>query len=70
MSAFHDQPSHFIDWLRRRAPVDEAAPTAESFVSRRLYGTHVMAPTIVSPTTSVRGRCSGNRRRWRGRKDV
>ena len=44
MSAFHDQPNHFIDWPRRRAPVDEAAPTAEFFVSRRprnpRYGTY------------------------------
>ena len=41
MSAFHDQPNHFVDWLRSRAPDDEPAPTAESFVSRRLYGTYV-----------------------------
>ena len=41
LSAFHDQPDHFLDWLRDRAPVDEPAPTVESFVSRRLYGTYV-----------------------------
>ena len=41
MGAFHDQPNHFVDWLRSRAPDDEPPPTAESFVSRRLYGTYV-----------------------------
>ena len=41
MSAFHDQPNHFVDWLRSHASIDEPAPTAESFVSRRLYGTYV-----------------------------
>src|SRR5512144_1772327 len=41
MGAFHDQPNHFVDWLRSRAPDDEPPPTAESFVSRWLYGTYV-----------------------------
>ena len=45
MSAFHDQPDHFVEWLRRRAGeaggVRNAVPDADSFVSRRLYGTYV-----------------------------
>jgi uncharacterized NAD(P)/FAD-binding protein YdhS len=41
MSAFHDQPNHFVDWLRHRAHLDGPAATAESFVARRLYGTYV-----------------------------
>jgi uncharacterized NAD(P)/FAD-binding protein YdhS len=56
MSAFHDQPNHFIDWLRRRAPVDGGAPTAESFVSRRLYGTYVRSLLCDELWTSGKGR--------------
>lgn len=42
MSAFHDQPGHFVDWLTRRShDPGLAQPTADSFVSRRLYGTYI-----------------------------
>lgn len=42
MSAFASRPDHFVDWLRhRRAEDGEAAADADSFVSRRLYGTYV-----------------------------
>ena len=44
MSAFPDQPDHFVEWLRRRAveaETSDAMPDAGSFVSRRLYGTYV-----------------------------
>lgn len=47
MSAFHDQPDHFVTWLRERAqpetPAREAVPTGDSFVSRRLYGSYIRA---------------------------
>jgi uncharacterized NAD(P)/FAD-binding protein YdhS len=57
MSAFHDQPNHFVNWLRHRAqPGDGAAPTAESFVSRRLYGTYVRSLLCDELWASGRGR--------------
>jgi uncharacterized NAD(P)/FAD-binding protein YdhS len=56
MSAFHDQPNHFVDWLRSHAPIDEPAPTAESFVSRRLYGTYVRSVLGDLLWTSGKGR--------------
>lgn len=43
MSAFPDQPSHFLDWLRR-LPDDVLgglAPEAGSFVPRHLYGRYL-----------------------------
>jgi uncharacterized NAD(P)/FAD-binding protein YdhS len=42
MSAFHDQPDHFVDWLRHRAAASgDPPPNADSFVSRQLYGTYI-----------------------------
>ena len=39
MSAFHDQPGHFVEWLRRQ-PAGEAL-VAQGFVPRRLFGAYV-----------------------------
>jgi uncharacterized NAD(P)/FAD-binding protein YdhS len=42
MSAFADRPEHFVDWLQNRLADDGDVPAdADSFVSRRLYGTYV-----------------------------
>ncbi|MFO1153639.1 MAG: FAD/NAD(P)-binding protein [Rhodospirillales bacterium] len=42
MSAFPDQPDHFVAWLRSRAhEMGEDPPTADCFVSRQLYGTYI-----------------------------
>src|SRR5437763_10658293 len=40
MSAFHDQPMHFVHWLRKQDATELGLPQASesSFVSRRLYG--------------------------------
>lgn len=37
MSALHDEPSHFLDWLQRRDP--DAGPG--TFASRRIYGEYL-----------------------------
>jgi uncharacterized NAD(P)/FAD-binding protein YdhS len=43
MSAFHDRPLDFLDWLNHRATHDEPRATydAESFVPRRVFGTYI-----------------------------
>src|SRR5512147_2657500 len=42
MSAFHDRPDHFVEWLRRHgSDAEGTGPDADSFVSRRLYGTYI-----------------------------
>jgi len=41
MSAFVDEPGHFVDWLRQRAEPGAASIGGDTFVSRRLYGTYV-----------------------------
>jgi uncharacterized NAD(P)/FAD-binding protein YdhS len=42
MSAFHDQPNHFVEWLlQENVRIDGVAPDGDSFVSRKLYGTYV-----------------------------
>jgi len=42
MSAFQDRPDHFVEWLRRqRSDANGPSVDADSFVSRRLYGTYV-----------------------------
>jgi uncharacterized NAD(P)/FAD-binding protein YdhS len=42
MSAFHDKPRDFLDWLQRTADPDLAEPvTQDSFVPRRLYGAYI-----------------------------
>ncbi|MDO9712613.1 FAD/NAD(P)-binding protein, partial [Paracraurococcus lichenis] len=38
MIAFHDQPNHFVDWLRRQP--DAEALLAQGFVPRRLFGAY------------------------------
>ncbi len=40
MSAFPEEPDHFLSWLRLTAHGRDAAPT---FVSRQLYGTYLQA---------------------------
>jgi len=43
MSAFEDQPHHFVDWMQRQsADIFNGAPAAESaFVPRRMYGAYL-----------------------------
>jgi uncharacterized NAD(P)/FAD-binding protein YdhS len=43
MSAFVDQPRHFVDWLERQPPqiLDGLQPTDAAFVPRRLYGAYL-----------------------------
>jgi uncharacterized NAD(P)/FAD-binding protein YdhS len=43
MSAFVDQPRHFLDWLERQSAqlLDGVQPTEASFVPRRLYGAYL-----------------------------
>jgi uncharacterized NAD(P)/FAD-binding protein YdhS len=42
MSAFHDQPRDFLEWLQQTRDPDLASPITEhSFVSRRLYGAYI-----------------------------
>jgi uncharacterized NAD(P)/FAD-binding protein YdhS len=43
MSAFEDQPHHFVDWMQRQsAHILNGAPVAESaFVPRRMYGAYL-----------------------------
>jgi uncharacterized NAD(P)/FAD-binding protein YdhS len=43
MSAFHDRPLDFLQWLQRRPAdeLDDVVPSADAFVSRRLFGTYV-----------------------------
>ncbi|MBK8174453.1 MAG: FAD/NAD(P)-binding protein [Rhodospirillales bacterium] len=42
MSAFFDQPDHFVTWLAKRANErGQPLPSADTFVSRRLYGTYI-----------------------------
>jgi uncharacterized NAD(P)/FAD-binding protein YdhS len=43
MSAFADQPHHFLDWLACQSPqfLDGVRPTEAAFVPRRLYGAYL-----------------------------
>jgi uncharacterized NAD(P)/FAD-binding protein YdhS len=43
MSAFHDRPSHFIDWLRDQEPppIDLPVPSESTFVPRRIFGAYI-----------------------------
>ncbi len=42
MSAFHDRPNDFLDWLRtQELPEGEVAPTERCFVPRRQFGAYV-----------------------------
>ncbi len=42
MSAFHDRPHDFLDWLKRQElPEGECAPTERCFVPRRQFGAYV-----------------------------
>src|SRR5215510_6049917 len=46
MSAFSDEPDHFVEWLRRlpdqtRAIVEEDPPAPSSFAPRGLFGSYV-----------------------------
>jgi len=43
MSAFDDQPNHFVDWIQRQSPhIPGGAPAAESvFVPRHVYGAYL-----------------------------
>ena len=41
MSAFHDRPDDFIQWLQQQPGTEDTAFTAQSFVPRRLYGQYI-----------------------------
>ncbi|MBV8521819.1 MAG: FAD/NAD(P)-binding protein [Acetobacteraceae bacterium] len=43
MSAFHDRPMHFVEWLRTQPPSEfpSGPPNAQSFVPRRVYGAYI-----------------------------
>jgi uncharacterized NAD(P)/FAD-binding protein YdhS len=43
MSAFHDRPLDFVDWLNRREPDDQPhiAYDGQSFVPRRVFGAYI-----------------------------
>ena len=41
MSAFHDRPTDFLNWLTRQTAANAAAPTAGSFVPRQIYGDYI-----------------------------
>jgi uncharacterized NAD(P)/FAD-binding protein YdhS len=45
MSAFHDQPSHFLEWLTRQPDHECGAtpPGPQTFAPRRLFGAYVRA---------------------------
>ncbi|MEJ0020771.1 MAG: FAD/NAD(P)-binding protein [Acetobacteraceae bacterium] len=45
MSAFHDKPNDFVEWLQRMPPAEgsEGQFTAQSFVPRRLFGAYIRA---------------------------
>ncbi len=42
MSAYHDAPNHFVEWLRRKdVRVDGMTPSGDCFVSRKVYGSYI-----------------------------
>ncbi len=41
MSAFHDRPDDFLDWLRQPADRDTASVTPDCFVARHVFGDYV-----------------------------
>jgi hypothetical protein len=41
MSAFHDRPGDFLDWLQREGEAGHASVTSNAFVSRKLFGDYV-----------------------------
>ncbi len=45
MSAFHDRPDHFLEWLQKLPEPERCGIelTAQAFVSRRLFGSYVRA---------------------------
>jgi uncharacterized NAD(P)/FAD-binding protein YdhS len=45
MSAFHDRPDHFLEWLQKLPDPDRSGVklTAQAFVPRRLFGAYVRA---------------------------
>ena len=58
MSAFHDRPTHFLEWLRSLSPeeLDSPTPTASSFVPRRLFGDYVRSLLNTEIRREPRGR--------------
>jgi len=64
MSAFHDRPQDFLEWLQSREPVTETAPTANCYVPRQVFGNyirHLLLQEIKRPSNKgrlklVRGR--------------
>ena len=58
MSAFPDQPSHFLEWLQRQPAVvlNGPVPEAASFVPRRLFGLYVRGLLAEALRTSSPGR--------------
>jgi uncharacterized NAD(P)/FAD-binding protein YdhS len=57
MSAFHDRPDDFLEWLRERARrLREEPPAAGSFVPRQVFGDyirHLLNREIKTPTHAV-----------------
>jgi uncharacterized NAD(P)/FAD-binding protein YdhS len=57
MSAFHDRPHHFVEWLETQADLPIAGPVSEgSFVPRQVFGNyvrHLLNQEIKTPTQSV-----------------
>ncbi|WP_178133753.1 FAD/NAD(P)-binding protein [Vineibacter terrae] len=43
MSAFDDQPNHFVDWMQRQSPhiLDGAPAAGSAFAPRRVYGAYL-----------------------------
>jgi uncharacterized NAD(P)/FAD-binding protein YdhS len=63
MSAFVDQPRHFVDWLERQSAqlLGGIQPTEASFLPRRLYGAYLRLCSI----GARHGRAASSARRRR-----
>jgi uncharacterized NAD(P)/FAD-binding protein YdhS len=57
MSAFHDRPLHFLEWLGKCPPevLNGAAPGVDAFVPRRLFGAYIRALLNEEMTRPERG---------------
>ncbi|WP_188761695.1 FAD/NAD(P)-binding protein [Sandarakinorhabdus glacialis] len=70
MSAFPDQPDHFIDWCRLRGILDQHPGTMPGFVPRRSYGDY-LGSILAEGHAQAKGRlqlvCADVARRDKGR---